>query len=140
MLGAIVRGKTRPISLRLDEDIFDAVEKISDEYQINRSEVLREAIDGELDKVLARKNKSVPLETREKILKRLGTIMTNTDQVKKITKNMATNLNQITKKINDGDSSVSKIEVEKYEELILKMTNILEKQAEGLNNIWLTLV
>jgi len=134
-----MKSKSRHINVRFDSELYGVVEKVATENRMTKSEVVRTALEGELSKIDARKNKTLSDEDRERMLKNMGTMMTSLSSIRNDNAKYGNNINQMVKAINKGETSVSGIQLNGYVQYGDKVEKYLETVAEELNRIWHTL-
>src|SRR5699024_12657138 len=78
--------KSKHINVRFDSELYDVVEQIAKEKRMSKSEVVRQAIDGQLSKLGSSKADRISDTEREEIMSQLGQIMTTWSKIKR--KNM----------------------------------------------------
>lgn len=130
---------TNTITIRVNEDINNEVLRVSKENRLSKSEVVRTALEGELQKLTSQKSKVFTEKEREVALQNIGIVMKNTSNIRIDNSKALSNLNQITKKINSGDTLISSLDVREYKEIVDKLTTVLNRHSEVLNDLWLIL-
>lgn len=133
-------NKSRHINVRFDSELYGVVEKIAAENRMSKSDVVRTALESELSKIDARKNKTLSAEDREIMLKNMGLMMTNLSKIRNDNAKLGSNVNQIVKAINKGEKSVDAVQLQTYVNYGDSIEKYMEAVAEELNRIWLTLV
>lgn len=126
------------VNVRLDDETNAIVNKVAKQNRVSKSEVCRQAIAGELAKIDAKKNKTLSEEERKAVMTKLGHMMEEVSKIRQVTKNVATNVNQITKAANSGTIQTHP-EIEKYLKYSDNVSLNLESFAKELNQIWQSL-
>lgn len=134
---------THRASTRINEDIYNDITKIAEDNRISRSDVIRLSLEGNLQKETSKKNKTLPADDREKMLKQITDISGMISQITRHNSIALNNINQIARSRNSGDSedSLKKLtkETEVYKLTIEVFNEYIYKALEVLNDIWHTL-
>lgn len=128
------------VNVRLDDKTNDIVNRVAKANRVSKSEVVRLALTGELEKIDAKKNKSLSDEEREKVLRDLGKMMGVLSNIQNQNARLGNNVNQIAKAINMGKAPVSTHDVAAYAAYGNAMSKGLENMGKGLDTLWRILV
>lgn len=134
-------GKDNRITIRLDDETFKEVSSISEDLQMNKSEVLRLALFSELKKMSDRKNKYMSIDERTKLIEALQDLINAMNNLTTQIIGTGTNINQIAKKLNTNHQGTFNAEVldDILEELEI-FTDNHEEIREEVNDLWQSFV
>lgn len=128
------------VNVRLDDKTNEIVNRVAKANRVSKSEVVRLALTGELEKIDAKKNKSLSDEEREKVLRELGKMMGVLSNIQNQNARLGSNVNQIAKAINMGRAPVSTQDATAYATYGNAMSKGLESMGKGLDALWRILV
>lgn len=132
--------KKRHINVRFDEDAYEMVQLIADRNRTTKSDVVRQALDGELANISEHKNTSLSDEDREHMMKKLGAFITVMSKMQSANNKLGNNINQLVRAQHQGQKGVSTIDISAYENYQNKIGDNLDVMSKELNKLWLTLV
>lgn len=95
-------SKSNRINMRLDDKLLSMVDEVANEFGVSRSEVGRLALSGELKHLRGKSGLSA--EQIDEVMTKFATLETLFSKTQKAFQSMATNVNQIARKVNGGGS------------------------------------
>ena len=123
----------RTVNVRFDNEMFEAIDSLSEFYGISRSEVIRRAIKQDLK--LAQRTKQSRehlINTRlniAKLMQQIGCLEAETNRI-------GNNINQIAKRVNtNGKEPVLEV-LKEYKNELRKINDNLKTIAENYNTVW----
>lgn len=93
-------SKSNRINMRLDDKLLSMVDEVANEFGVSRSEVGRLALSGELKHLRGKRGLSA--EQIDKVMTAFAKLETLFSDTQKTFHSMATNVNQIARKVNGG--------------------------------------
>lgn len=134
-------NKSKHINVRFDSELHDVVEEIAKEKRISKSDVVRQAIEGQLSLMDNHKKESLSDKEREIIMDRLGKILTVTSQIKRNNILFGNNVNQIAKAVNMGMvPEVSDERLDEMRDFGQQHVNALRQFSKEVDALWRILV
>lgn len=129
------------LTVRLDDQTFDAVSEVADKYRVKKSEVVRLALVDNLVRVTSKKRINISSDDREFILARLQTVLKEMNDTKWQLHKLGTNHNQLVKAVNMDKKQVPQIpELNEINRMRNELTKRLDDLLDEVNDIWLLLV
>lgn len=133
-------NKSNHINVRFDDESYAIVESIADKSKQTKSDIVRQAVDGELANIAEQKNNSLSDTEREKVVNDIGKMMTLLSKIEVQNKRLGGNVNQIARAMNKGEIGVSQEDVESYDTYGKVFDDSLKQMSKGLNDLWHILV
>jgi len=133
--------KSKHINVRFDSELYDVVEQIAKEKRMSKSEVVRQAIDGQLSLLGSSKADSLSDTEREEIMGQLGQIMTTLSTIKRNNILYGNNVNQIAKIMNSGGTP--QIDEERFDRMVdygRQHVEVLKQFSKAVDELWRILV
>lgn len=123
-------SKSNRINMRLDDKLLSMVDEVANEFGVSRSEVGRLALSGELKHLRGKRGLSA--EQIDKVMTAFGKLETLFSDTQKTFHSMATNVNQIARKVNGGGtlSDQDKETLEICAENSKKIAELLDEFSE----------
>lgn len=123
-------SKSNRINMRLDDKLLCMVDEVANEFGVSRSEVGRLALSGELKHLRGKKGLSA--EQIDKVMTAFAKLETLFSDTQKTFHSMATNVNQIARKVNGGGtlSDQDKETLEICAENSKKIAELLDEFSE----------
>lgn len=134
-------SKTRKqVNVRLSDGEMKVIDDVAQANRMSRSEVVRLAVMGELQRVNATRSKALTNEERAQALQMLAVMAENIATIRNANAKLGSNVNQIARALNSGVEPKVEIPVEKYEAFGEVFNERLEDVAKELNALWQSLV
>lgn len=123
-------SKSNRINMRLDDKLLSMVDEVANEFGVSRSEVGRLALSGELKHLRGKRGLSA--EQIDKVMTAFAKLETLFSDTQKTFHSMATNVNQIARKVNGGGtlSDQDKETLEICAENSKKIVELLDEFSE----------
>lgn len=123
-------SKSNRINMRLDDKLLSMVDEVANEFGVSRSEVGRLALSGELKHLRGKRGLSA--EQIDKVMTAFAKLETLFSDTQKTFHSMATNVNQIARKVNGGGtlSDQDKETLEICAENSKKIAELLDEFSE----------
>lgn len=129
------------LTIRLDDQTFQAVDEVADKYRMKKSEVVRLALVDNLVRVTSQKQINISSDDREFIVARLQNVLKEMNDTKWELNKLGTNHNQLVKAVNTNKKQVPQIpELNEINRMRNELTKRLDNLLDEVNDIWLLLV
>lgn len=129
------------LTVRLDDQTFDAVSEVADKYRVKKSEVVRLALVDNLIKVTSKQQINISSDDRFLITAKLQTILKEMNDTRWQLYKLGTNHNQLVKAVNMDKKQVPQIpSLNEINHMRNELNKRLDTLFDEVNDIWLLLV
>ena len=139
--GVVNKLKDKRINVRLDDNLYNTVSEVSDKFGLNKSEVVRLALTGDLVKLNHTPIARIGRETREELIENSRAIFNQLDDISRANKGIANNINQLARQSYLKDNIVIDEEsLNQFSDDIETIINSVQELKDEVSQLWLRLV
>lgn len=139
--GVVNKLKDKRINVRLDDNLYNTVSEVSDKFGLNKSEVVRLALTGDLVKLNHTPIARIGRETREELIENSRAIFNQLDDISRSNKGIANNINQLARQSYLKDNIViDEDSLNQFSDDIETIINSVQELKDEVSELWLRLV
>lgn len=133
--------KEKRINLRLDDNLYSEVSTVADRFGLNKSEVARLALTGDLAKLNHAPINKLGSEARKQLIENSQAIFNQLNHLGRINSGIANNINQMTRRANTNDNVVIDEEyLNQFSENISVLMAMTQELKDEVSTLWRHLV